>query len=130
MIRYTVPFFITYVIEVVYLFLVGRLSVSFEDIWSIVLSFFNGGKGQGSYYFPIMIQFVFIFPVIYFVIRKYDLTGLVYCFFANAVFEILKTAYGMSAVEYRLLVFRYLFIIAAGCYIAIGDIKKIKEQLS
>lgn len=56
--------------------------------------------------------------MLFFVIKKYQLKGLVYCFWANGIYEVLKSAYGMGETEYRLLVFRYLFVIAAGVYIA------------
>ncbi len=126
LLRFVCPFTIA--------FAVGRLLVCIFGIYpplenkygifSFVLDYLNGGRGQGSYYFPVMIQFVFLIPLIYHVIKKYDFKGLIGCFAANAFFEIIKLAYGMSDTEYRLLVFRYLFIIAVGVYIAIGDLEK------
>ncbi|MBO4449633.1 MAG: hypothetical protein J5777_03525, partial [Clostridiales bacterium] len=89
--------------------------------------FLRGGLGPGSYYFPIMIQFIFYFPVIFFIIRKYDLKGLFFCGFVNFAYEILKTAYDMGEVCYRLLLFRYTLIIAYGCYLAMGNYKRNKK---
>lgn len=125
-VRYTVPYTIAFAAEwiVFRVYKVYTVGIRTYGILALMFDFLRGGKGQGSYYFPVMIQFIFIFPLIYFAIRKYNLKGLFYCFLANALFEVLKTAYGMNDVEYRLLVFRYLFVIAAGSYIAIGEIQK------
>lgn len=129
--RFTVPFTIAFIAQwiVFRAFGVYLVGVRTYGILALAMDFLRGGKGQGSYYYPIMIQFIFVFPVIYHVIKKHNLKGLVYCFLANGVFEVLKTAYGMSDGEYRMWVFRYIFIIAAGCYIAIGEIPKGKKTL-
>ncbi len=125
-IRYTVPYAIAFAAEWIVFRAFGLYQVGIRTygIFALALDFLRGGKGQGSYYFPIMIQLIFVFPIIYFVIRKYNLKGLGYCFLANAAFEILKTSYGMSETEYRLLIFRYLFVVAAGCFIAVGSVEK------
>lgn len=131
LVRYTVPYTIAFVAEwfVFRVFGIYTVGVRTYGILALGLDYLSGGKGQGSYYFPVMIQFIFIFPLIYFMIKKYDRKGLVYCFLVNGGFEILKRAYGMNDTEYRLLVFRYFFIIAAGCYIAVGDIKKNRKTV-
>ena len=72
-------------------------------------------------------QFIFFFPVIYSIIRKYDFNGLVLCGVINFVYEILKSAYGFPVASYRLLVFRYTLLIAYGCYIAMGNYKRRKK---
>ena len=84
----------------------------------------EGGYGPGSYYFPIMIQFIFLFPVIYFVISKYKTKGLIISGVLNISFEIFKNIINMNVDLYRLLVFRYIFIIAFGAYVYIEDDKR------
>ncbi len=120
--RFTIPYTIAFIAEWIIFRVMGLYQVGIRTygILAITMDFLSGGKGPGSYYFPIMIQFIFVFPVLFFVIKKHQLKGVVYCFWANGIYEVLKTAYGMGETEYRLLVFRYLFVIAAGCYIAIG----------
>lgn len=129
-IRYTVPYTIAFIAQWIVFRIFGTYQVGIRTygIFALILDYLRGGKGPGNYYYPLMIQLVFLFPVIYFVIKKYNLKGLFYCFLANAAFEVLKVAYGMNEVEYRLLLFRYLFVIAAGCYVAIGDIKPSKKM--
>lgn len=120
-IRYTVPFAIAFVLEeVVFIFLGGGR----HGILQIIKDFISGGDGRGSYYYPVMIQFIFYFPVIYVLIKKYDLRGLYVCAFINMIYEICKSAYGMNVECYRLLVFRYTLCIAFGCYLSIGNYKR------
>lgn len=73
-----------------------------------------------------MIQFVFFFPLIYFIIRKYDVKGLLICGGMNFTYELLQMAYGMNEECYRLLMFRYILVIAFGTYLAVT---KSKEDL-
>ena len=113
-VRYGSPFFVFYLFE--------QLLFTFKD-WGFtpldrIFQFFNGGVGQGGYYFPIMIQFIFLFPVIFTIIRKYEEKGLLLCFAGNLLYEVLKSAYFMNEECYRLLVFRYIYVIAAGCLLA------------
>lgn len=76
----------------------------------------NGTFGKGNYYYPVMMQLLFIFPLIYFVIDKKKEKGLLGIFIANMIYEILIWAYWIPSNSYRVLMFRYLFLIAAGVY--------------
>lgn len=129
--RFTVPFAMAFVAEWIVFRAFGlyKVGVRTYGMLALAMDFLRGGKGQGSYYYPMMIQLIFVFPVIYHVIKKHNLKGLIYCFVANGVFEVLKTAYSMNETEYRLWIFRYLFIIAAGCYVAIGKIPEGKKRI-
>ncbi len=91
---------------------------------AFIKDWLTGGKGMGSYYFPVMYQFVILFPIIYFVIRKMAFKGLIGCFAVTFLLEALKTFCNMDAETYRLLAFRYIFIIAAGCYVALYGLEK------
>lgn len=111
LIRYTVPFLLAFIIEEV-AFLIGDflgVHTATISIKSVVSTFLAGGSGPGSYYYPIMFQFVFVFPIIFFIIRKHDYRGVIICLIVNGVYELLKWAYGMNEECYRLLLFRYFF---------------------
>ncbi|MBQ8822588.1 MAG: acyltransferase [Lachnospiraceae bacterium] len=125
-IRYTIPYTMAFIMEwiVFRIFNVFQVNIKTYGILAVTMDYIRGGYGQGSYYYPIMIQFIFVFPFIYFLIKKYQWKGLVYAFLLNAGYEILKCAYGMNDGFYRLLIFRYLFIIAAGCYFAMVKIQR------
>lgn len=118
LLRYTIPFAIAYCVEILYLFNKGSLTVSLDVAFSVFVDFFNGGGGPGSYFFPIMIQFIFVFPPIFFAIKKHGFKGILACGVANAFYELLKFSYSMNESCYRLLVFRYILLISVGCYIA------------
>lgn len=86
----------------------------------------EGNLGPGSYYVPIMIEFVFVFPLIFFVIKKFGALGLFLCGGFNLLFEIFKTSIHMGEGMYRYLIFRYLLLIAFGCFIASARFKMNK----
>lgn len=110
--RYSVPYFIICFWEILDPFIdIGKGSILEYIRWVI-----NGTEGQGSYYYPLLIQLITAFPLIFFTIRKKRKNGLIICFFINAVYEILVWSYGVPEDIYRLLVFRYTFLLAAGAY--------------
>ena len=125
--RLAVPFTLFFVFAQIFLRIIGFYTVGVVEYGLLALGFdyLRGFIGQGAYYFPIMIQFVFVFPVIWRIVKKMGFAGVWFAFGINIFYEILKQAYGMSDYEYRFLVFRYLFIISCGCYAAIYEPKII-----
>lgn len=117
LVRYTVPFAIIFIIQVT----LGILDGNNYSILSVIKLFFTGGQGPGSYYYPIMIQFVFLFPLIFALVNKCGKKGVLICGAINVVFEISKWAYDMNESLYRLLIFRYVLLIAVGVYISIRN---------
>lgn len=122
--RYTVPYVVIFVIAMFAVTISGRMKF---DVVQIVFFFLRGSYGPGSYYYPIIMQFIFVFPVIYFLITKYQIKGLIICGFVNFLYELLQQAYQMGEECYRLLLFRYIFVISFGCYLAIGKSKISKK---
>ncbi len=121
-IRYTVPFLLAYFVEIVY-WIVIKQDIS---IPGIIVGAIDGGSGPGSYYYPIMIQFIFTFPLVYFIVKKFDFVGVIICFLINGGYEIIQRSYGVSEGNYRLFLFRYIFLMAFGCYLYIGKSKPKK----
>ena len=113
LIRYTIPYAVIFVFQIV----LGIINGADYSILQIIKLFFVGGQGPGSYYYPIMVQFVFLFPVIFMLVAKKQFKGVLFCAALTITFEISKWAYGMGEETYRLLIFRYIFLIAVGCYI-------------
>ena len=119
-IRYTIPFIMAYSIELI----ISSIDNGFFSIFPLWLKdFFTGGWGAGSYYYPILLQFMFFFPIIFFLILRYDLIGLGICLLMNIAYEIVHWLIQMPPSVYRLLLFRYTLLIAFGCYILIGKRK-------
>ena len=112
--RYTLPFLYMYIVEII----IRSLSGNMPSPLSVLVYFFGGGFGEyGTYYFPVLIQITLIFPLIFFVVRSNKKWGLLVCFVLNLGLEIIKNVVDMSGGVYRLLAFRYIFVVAAGCYI-------------
>lgn len=124
-IRYTLPFLIAYIIELLLFYFEG---VQLETV-DIIAGFFLGGFGPGSYYFPIMIQITFFLPIILFSMYKNPRIGLVFWFVFNAFYEFIKTLVGLDQSIYRLSLFRYTFILSFGCFLFLQKNKKINKAL-
>lgn len=92
--------------------------VSFTDI---ILLYLTGGIGPGSYFVPIMIQTLFILPILYVAANKNANYMLLGSFVVNMIFEIWAYHIGMHNGYYRLLFPRYLFAAALGVWIVKKD---------
>lgn len=126
--RYTLPFFVVYIVEMIIYIVENIISDEELSFAVMALRFFRGGWGPGSYYYPVMIQFIFVCPIIYGVIRRYRIKGVCIAFLTNFFFEILKEALFIEENTYRLLIFRYIFVIACGCYLSM-DKEKFKPNM-
>lgn len=116
-IRYTIPFLIAFCIEISYFLCAGETYRIFKGgglLWMVTV---GGYWGPGSYYYPLMLQFIFVFPPIYFFIRENPKKGLIYALILNALYELAQRMYLLNEETYRLLLFRYTLLIAFGCYL-------------
>lgn len=86
--------------------------------------FFTGLTGPGSYYIPILVQLLIYYPLIWLLVKKMKSIGLFTCFALNFVYEIAVYQCNMDALLYRLLVFRYTFLIALGIYFSMTEKRK------
>lgn len=120
LIRYTVPMVMVYAVIIILKIFVFKQELGIKNI---IVQFIKGGYGPGSYYFPFMIQFVFLFPLIYLIIKNWDFKGLVFCAVANIAYEVVKLPLDIPNKTYRLLLFRYIFAIALGCFFSMGKFK-------
>ncbi len=80
--------------------------------------FFAGDFGRGSYYFPVMVEFTFTAPLTWYIIRKYAARGVVLIGGINLLYEVMYPLTNLSTELYRILVLRYLLLIAFGMYMA------------
>lgn len=128
-IRYTIPFLMVEAVDFICTSILHRFGYFTDfnrNFAQFLISVFRGGNGPGSYYFPIMIQFLFIYPFIYFSLKKYGTKGFVACFAVNALYEFYQRIYFVDGELYRLLVFRYTSVIAFGSLLASKHKKEIK----
>ncbi|MBS4535503.1 acyltransferase family protein [Clostridium sp. D2Q-14] len=74
----------------------------------------TGGWGPGSYYIPVLIQLLVVFPILFFSSKKYPKTTIVLAFSFHLVFDIVANILPIADWIYRLSVFRYLVFIVVG----------------
>lgn len=108
MIRFLVPFFTICLIEII------LLSIEDKNI-NLPRIFLLGAYGPGSYYVPIMLQLLVIFPVIYMLVARNAKLGIFVAGIANLLFEVGVEVLKMDKYYYRLSIGRYLLLIAFGC---------------
>lgn len=112
--RFMIPFIPVLLLELfaMVFFLHKKISALF-----FLKSFIIGGYGPGAYYFPVMFQLIVILPLLIISIRYYRFKGLLLWFVINFLFEAGKNLMDMSGGLYRLLSFRYLFVLAWGIWL-------------
>lgn len=120
LIRFLVPFFTVCVIEIVIL-MIEKKHINPPRI------FLLGAYGPGSYYVPVMIQLLIIFPIIYKLVEKNVKLGIALSGAANLLFEIGVKIFDIDKYYYRLSIGRYLLLIAFGCYLYLYPEHRVKK---
>lgn len=127
LLRYTLPFLYMYITQNIIALAMGEGISPLE----VLMYFFGGGRGEyGTYYYPVLIQIVLIFPIVFIAVSRFKY-GILGCFLANLAYELLKNAVDMSGGAYRLIGLRYIFAVAMGCYIYLhrADLKGKKSVI-
>ncbi len=120
LIRFLVPFFSICLIEMVLL--------AWEDREINPLRIFLlGAYGPGSYYVPVMLQLLVIFPIIYVLVDRNAKLGITLAVIANLLFEIAVKVFEIDKYYYRLSVGRYILLIAFGCYLYLHPEHRVKR---
>lgn len=76
--------------------------------------FLIGGTTPGSYYIPILIQFIFLFPLLYYFYQHFPKTTISTSLLVHFLFDFSANYLPISTKIYRLLIFRYLGFIILG----------------
>ena len=109
--RFTIPMLFAYFAYLVYMGLQGKLSFI-----RAIKVFITCNFGKGAYYYALMMEFIFIAPLIFVVIRKFQGKGVFIIAGINLIYEILCRLISLNGTIYRVLIFRYLTMIACGMY--------------
>lgn len=114
--RLLLPYIIIFAVE---LFLVHIIPVEIHanrtiENLPILYLFFTGGVGAGSYYLPLLIQLLFLFPFMLFSFRKLPHVSATLFILIQIAFDMFASFLPISNDLYRLLVFRYLALIMMG----------------
>lgn len=120
LVRFLVPFFSICLLEIALLIINDREIHPFRI-------FLLGAYGPGSYYVPVMLQMLVIFPIIYVLIDKNAKLGITVTALANLLFEIAIKVFEIDKYYYRLSVGRYLLLIAFGCYLYLYPKHRVKK---
>lgn len=120
LVRFLVPFFAVCLIEIVLLMMEDR------EIHPLRI-FLLGAYGPGSYYVPVMLQLLVIFPIIYILVARNAKLGLTVAGIANLLFEIAVKVFEIDKYYYRLSIGRYLLLIAFGCYLYLHPEHRVKR---
>ncbi len=121
LVRFLVPFATICMIEII------LLAIEHKNIHPLRI-FLLGAYGPGSYYVPIMLQLLIIFPIIYILVEKNAKLGIIIAGSANLIFEICVKVFEMDKYYYRLSIGRYLLLIAFGCYIYLYPEHRVKKS--
>lgn len=119
LVRFLVPYLFVCVIEIV-------LRLAYGREVTLGRAFLEGGYGPGSYYVPVMMQLLFIFPIIYVLIEKNAKLGIFLVGSVNLFFEIAVRVFEIEKHDYRLSLGRYLLLVAFGCYLYLYPKSRIK----
>ncbi len=122
-IGYLVPFTIIILIQTI----VNEFIWGGTSIGSVASVYLKGGGGPGGYYSPILIQLVFLYPVVYFTIKSKPIAGTIGWAFFNGFYELIRRVYEINDGLYRMSIFRYTFLIAVGAFLYLYQ-KEIKKR--
>lgn len=117
--RFLIPFFTVCFIEIILLAMEGK-NINPARI------FLLGAYGPGSYYVPVMLQLLIIFPIIYLLVDRNAKLGIGLAAAGNLLFEIAVVLTDMDVYYYRLCIGRYLLLIAFGCYLYLHPEKRVR----
>ncbi len=120
--RLIVPYLFVYILQVTIMI----IKDSHRTIIWFLGWFVQGGEGLGSYYFPVMMQIVIIVPLVIVIIKKWNVKGLIICFIFNLAFEAYQTQIHLDEELYRLVCFRYIFIVSYGVWLFFSEGKDSK----
>lgn len=122
--RFYLPLIPIFIIGLLYKIFV----IDYEyTVLEVIVRFFLGGFKPGSYYVTILAEIVLIFPIIFYVIKRFKSRGLFAIFALHLIYDFLCTFLGMNDVLYKFLVFRFISHIALGVYGNITDFKEDKK---
>lgn len=120
LVRFLVPYLLVCIIEI-------PLRLAYGRDAGLARTFLEGGYGPGSYYVPVMMQLLLVFPIIYILIAKNAKLGIFLVGSVNLLFEVAVRVFEIEKHDYRLSVGRYLLLVALGCYLYLYPKDRIKN---
>lgn len=117
------PLFFLYIIEIVTIEITNPAKLGSgkaERIWNIFYHYFLGGYTKyGSYYFPVMVEVILFYPLLYCLVAYLRGKGVILVAVLNLLYESMVTVTDMPGSLYRLLGFRYMLYLAFGTWMGL-----------
>lgn len=103
----------------------------FSSFTSFLKWFFSRAAGLGSYYVPVLLQVLFLFPLLISLFKKNKFLALFFCFVSNFLFEAIfyffPILFNLNPYPFqylhRILCLRYLFVVGLGIFLAYEDLQ-------
>jgi len=111
------PFAVMWVFQILVIVILSGWVFTYS---SLVQNFLFGGNGPGSYYIPVIIQHVFIVPLLFLLAIRYPRGMLIAAFVLDLFLELFLYLSGIPSGIYSVLYVRYLFAGALGVYLAVS----------
>jgi peptidoglycan/LPS O-acetylase OafA/YrhL len=120
------PYLIIWIIQLlIILYIVTlNLNIQFQYLnhfsyhgFDLILNFFSGGQGPGSYFIPVILQQILLIPIFYYLALRSPDYMLVVIFILDLCLEYLAIITGIPPWLYTLLYIRYMFAGALGVWL-------------
>lgn len=121
--RFTIPILPTFLLCICTIMLKQEKTLN-----QLVLIFLLGNYGAGAYYYLIMIQFILLFPVLYYLVKKAGFHGVILIGLINFLFELSCTYYSINKEINDVIIGRYLLFIGVGIYFYLNPYRIIKNE--
>lgn len=112
-IRYTLPM----IPCILFYFLAHIVNGESFSVGKVIGIVFLGEFGRGAYYWLLMLEYIFVGPLVVWVVGKLRERGLAIIFVCNVLYELIIRLFGVDKEIYDVLLFRYLLAIGMGAYI-------------
>ena len=122
LVRFLFPFLLLAPIDII----CGMCGPTHATFTRCVIRLILGGYGPGAYYVPMMIQFVVVFPVVYIILRRYRIYGLLILILFNVLYESCCSTFGINSRVYSMCLFRHIGTVALGGFAACMVTSKTK----
>ncbi len=95
------------------------------DTTGILKRIFLGGFAPGSYYIVVMVQFMFLFPLLYLIVKRWRGKGICFLLLMTLIWDLFATCWvPISVNSYKFCAFRLIPQVSLGIYARLTDLQK------
>jgi peptidoglycan/LPS O-acetylase OafA/YrhL len=128
--RLMVPYLAVWIFQllVVLWFITAGILIPLEDTnhffyngINLIFNFLSGASGPGHYFVPVVLQLIFLVPLLYYLALRSPSLMLAAAFVLDLVMECISVLSGMSSWLYGILLTRFIFICALGVWLVFNE---------